>query len=193
MTDEIVAAKAVLRSMMSEARAGIAPDEREDAAAAVTDIWRYAPLTDPPATIAAFWPMQNEFDVRPLIMQLFAAGHEMALPVVTGRGQPRVFRTWRPADSLEQGPFRTLQPLAQRPEVDPDLLLVPLLAVDRDGYRLGYGGGYYDRTLAALRARRPVQAVGIAFELQRLDELPRSARDERLDWLLTEAGAFAFV
>jgi len=193
LTDDIATAKAVLRVMMSEARATVTPEERERAAGIVVDIWRYAPLAEPPSTVSAFWPMRDEFDVRPLLMHLFAAGHELALPIVTARREPLVFRAWRPSDPLEAGPFGTLQPHRQRAEVEPDVLIVPLLAVDRDGYRLGYGGGYYDRTLAALRARRAVQAIGIAFEAQRLDEIPRSPRDERLDWLLTEAGAFAFV
>ena len=190
---EIATAKAVLRVMMTEARAGIEPAVRQDAAATVVDIWRGAPLTDPPATIAGFWPMRQEIDIRPLLLLLFDVGHQLALPVVTRRGQPLKFRAWRPADTLVAGPFGTLQPEATRAEVEPDLVLVPFLAADRDGYRLGYGAGYYDRTLEDLRTRRPVQAVGIGFDLQRLDAVPRDAGDQRLDWLLTEAGAFAFV
>ena len=193
MSDPAVSAKAVLRAMMIEARSTVTQEEREHAAATVADIWRYGPLGDPGTIVAGFWPIRDEFDVRPLMMHLVSCGHQLALPVVPGRRMPLIFRAWRPADTLVQGPFGTLQPEPTRPEVEPELLLVPLLAVDRDGYRLGYGGGYYDRTLALLRSRSDIQAIGVAFEMQRLEELPRTATDERLDWLLTEAGAAAFV
>jgi 5-formyltetrahydrofolate cyclo-ligase len=190
---DVATAKAVLRVMMTEARATIEPAARADAAGALVDIWRGAPLADPPATVAGFWPMRHEIDIRPLLLSMFDAGHQLALPMVTRRGQPLIFRAWRPADTLTAGPFGTLQPEATRAEVDPDIVLVPFLAADRDGYRLGYGAGYYDRTLEHFRARRPVQAIGVGFDLQRLEAVPRDAGDQRLDWLLTEAGAFAFV
>ena len=186
-------AKAVMRALAGDARATVTGDERAAAAQALADIWTRTPLIDPPAIIAGFWPIRDEIDIRPLMMLLAANGHQLAMPVVTVRGQPLQFRAWRPADPLVRGPFNTLHPEETRAEVVPDLLLVPLLAVDGDGFRLGYGAGFYDRTLASLRARGPVQAVGVGFEVQRFDEIPHGPGDERLDWLLTEAGLFAFV
>ena len=90
---------------------------------------------------------------------------------------------------LERGAFDVPVPLTDKPALDPDIVLVPLLAFDRSGYRLGYGAGFYDRTLAGLRARRAVIAVGLAFGEQEVDALPHDARDERLDWVVTP-GAF---
>lgn len=193
MTDEVAVEKSVLRTRMLAARAGIDADARQRAADTICEIWRYGPLIDPPATVAGFWPIRGEFDPRPLMMLISGHGCELALPVVTGRGKALQFRAWRPGDRLIAGSFGTLEPDRQRAEVEPDLLLVPFLAVDRDGYRLGYGGGYYDRTLSAMRNKRAVQAVGLGFELQRVDAVPHGPADQRLDWLLTEVGAFAFV
>ena len=87
----------------------------------------------------------------------------MALPVVAGRGKPLVMRAWAFGEPLSQGVWGIRQPLPEAAEVEPDILLVPLLAFDRTGHRIGYGGGYYDRTIAQLRARKPVVAVGIGF------------------------------
>ena len=107
--------------------------------------------------------------------------------------QPLVFRAWRPGDPLEAGVFGTLQPTARRAVVEPEVLIVPLLAVDEEGWRLGYGGGFYDRTLEALRARKRVTAVGVGFNEQIVPEVPHDPNDQRLDWLLTDKRACAFV
>jgi 5-formyltetrahydrofolate cyclo-ligase len=117
----------------------------------------------------------------------------VALPVTPAVPAPLTFRRWTPASVLVAGPFGTSEPDSDAPAIEPDALLVPLLAVDTDGYRLGYGGGYYDRTLDVLRARRRVVAVGVGFEAQRIDRLPRAAGDERLDWLLTDRRLLAFA
>ena len=144
--------------------------------------------------MAGIEPASERFDPRKSTSVVGrGSSSQRSRPTRTLCDQPLIFRAWRPADTLSVGPFGTLQPEATRAEVEPDLLLVPFLAADRDGYRLGYGAGYYDRTLDHLRARRPVQAVGVGFDLQRLESVPRDAGDQRLDWLLTEAGAFAFV
>ena len=113
--------------------------------------------------------------------------------MVVGRGEPLLFRAWRPGDPLEAGVFGTLQPSARREVVEPEALLVPLLACDGEGCRLGYGGGFYDRTLALLRARRSVTAVGVGFDAQLVPEVPHGPGDQRLDWLLTDRRACAFV
>ena len=124
---------------------------------------------------------------------LHGEGCRLALPVVHGRGQRLSFRTWRPGDPLEAGVFGTLQPQASCETLEPDALLVPLLACDAEGWRLGYGGGFYDRTLEDLRKRRKVTAIGVGFDQQLVPDVPHGAEDQRLDWLLTDRRACAFV
>jgi 5-formyltetrahydrofolate cyclo-ligase len=110
----------------------------------------------------------------------------LALPVVAGRGKPLVMRAWRWGEDLAQGVWGLREPKPDAPEVDPDILLVPLLAFDRTGHRIGYGAGYYDMTIAGLRARKAVTAIGLAFAAQEIAAVPATPRDERLDLVLTE-------
>jgi 5-formyltetrahydrofolate cyclo-ligase len=136
--------------------------------------------------IAGYVSIGDEADVAPLLGLLAGQGVNLALPAVAARDAALEFRRWKPEDPLETGLFATSHPseLAER-EV-PDLLLVPLLAFDLLGGRLGYGGGYYDRTLAALREKGPVIAVGIGYAGQRVNGLPRETHDQKLDWIVTE-------
>ena len=136
--------------------------------------------------IAGYLPIQDEADVAPLLRQLADQGKDLLLPAVLGPSLPLEFRRWHPDDPLEPGPFNTLQPSGVAERGVPDLLLVPMLAFDRSGGRLGYGGGYYDRTLTALRQNGPVTAVGIAYAAQEMADLPREAHDQPLDWVVTE-------
>ncbi|MCA1908532.1 MAG: 5-formyltetrahydrofolate cyclo-ligase [Magnetospirillum sp.] len=138
--------------------------------------------------IGGYWPMGDEIDPRPLLDILAGRGCVVGLPVVVARGQPLLFRQWGVGDVLEQGLHGTSHPAATAATVVPDLLLVPLLAFDMAGYRLGYGGGYYDRTLAGLRQRHHVTAIGVAFAAQRVQAVPRDHHDQRLDLVLTEHG-----
>ncbi|MBI2240750.1 MAG: 5-formyltetrahydrofolate cyclo-ligase [Magnetospirillum gryphiswaldense] len=138
--------------------------------------------------VAGYWPMGDEIDPRPLLEILAGRGCVIGLPVVMARGQPLVFRQWEVGDTLEQGLHGTCHPAAHAAEVHPDLLLVPLLAFDSQGYRLGYGGGYYDRTLAGLRDRAYVTAIGVGFAAQQVQAVPRDKYDQRLDMILTEQG-----
>jgi 5-formyltetrahydrofolate cyclo-ligase len=134
--------------------------------------------------VAGIWPLPGEIDPRPLMEALAGHGHGLALPVTPPRGNPLVFRRWLPGEALAQGPMGTRHPAEGAP-VAPDIILVPLLAFDRAGRRLGYGGGYYDRTLATLpRARR----IGIGFAAQEMPEVPAGPRDARLPLVATEAG-----
>lgn len=144
-----------------------------------------APLPEG-AVVAGYWPMRGEIDVRPLLSVLAERGQVTALPVVTAPRAPLEFRRWRDGDALDDGPYGTRHPAASAPVVRPVCLLVPLLAFDRSGVRLGYGGGFYDRTLAALRADGPVVAVGVAYAGQEVEALPAESHDERLDWVITE-------
>lgn len=157
------------------------------AALAVSHPTLWGQLTAPGAVVAGYYPLPGEMDVLPLLTALAGVGVATALPEVTGRGQPLRFRRWSPGDALTEGLFKTLHPSADAVDVIPTAVVVPLLAFDRAGYRLGYGGGYYDRTLAALRAagQGPV-TVGAAFAGQALAEVPREDHDEPLDWIVTE-------
>ncbi len=139
----------------------------------------------PGAIIAGFWPMGAEIDIRPLLLALQGRGHTLALPITPKRGQPLSFRAWRFGAPLLPGPFGTSQPPPEAPAATPDFLLVPLLAFDARGHRLGYGGGYYDRTLAALPW---AAALGVAFASQCLPLVPTDATDIPLPRIATEAG-----
>jgi len=142
----------------------------------------------PASVVAGYWPIKEEIDPRPLMLVLAGLGHSLALPVVSGADQPLEFRAWPPGGALIPGPHGTSQPPIDAATVDPDLLLVPLLAFDDGLYRLGYGGGYYDRTLARLRRHGKVRAVGLAYSAQRVPSLPVGPWDQRLDMVVTEQG-----
>ena len=150
-------------------------------------------LMSPANIFAGYKPIGSEIDCLPLMNRLAAAGVPLCLPVVTASGQPLIFRRWSPDDPLVPGSFGTSEPADAAQAVSPQVLLVPMLAFDRQGHRLGYGGGYYDRTLAALRAASDgggkVVAIGVAFAGQLRDKVPVSGDDEPLDWILTEIGA----
>lgn len=139
--------------------------------------------------VSAFWPFRTELDLRPLLHRLHEVGQVIALPVVVAKRAPLLFRLWTPDTSLEVGGFGVLIPPESASVVEPDWLLVPLLAFDDKGYRLGYGGGFYDRTLAALRARKSIFAIGVGYDGQQVDQVPRGTDDSRLDAIVTERRA----
>jgi 5-formyltetrahydrofolate cyclo-ligase len=179
--------KAALRRASIARRDALPAAERAAAAAAIAA--RPFPLDILAGTIVAgFMPMKSEINPLPLLQRLAAAGAALALPAVAGRGHPLVMRSYAIGDPLVAGVWGIREPAAQAPEVLPDILIVPLLAFDRRGHRLGYGAGYYDMTITALRARKPVVAVGIAYAAQEVTEVPITPRDARLDLVLTERG-----
>lgn len=143
-----------------------------------------------PATIAAFWPLEGEPDLRPLLEQWAQAGVALALPAIRAAGEPLEFRAWTPGDALSPGPYQVQEPSADRPVLQPDVILVPTLGYTAQADRLGYGGGYYDRTLAALRdAGHDYTAIGVAWNEGLLDVGYRpAAHDVRLDAVLTPDG-----
>ncbi|MGB8603446.1 MAG: 5-formyltetrahydrofolate cyclo-ligase [Rhizomicrobium sp.] len=142
----------------------------------------------PGSCVAGYWPLAGEADPRLLMAALQRRGHTLALPCIVGPDQPLIFRGWRIGDPLVAGTFGTSEPPASCPQMVPQVLLVPLLAFDIAGYRLGYGGGYYDRSLAELRESGTPLAVGIAFAGQEVDAVPVEATDQRLDLVISEAG-----
>lgn len=142
--------------------------------------------------LSGYLPIGAEADPRPAMAAHLAAGGRVCVPVTPPRGQPLRFRAWHPKAALVAGPFGVALP-ASGDWLVPTVLIVPLLAFDAAGYRLGYGGGYYDRTLAVLRAAAPasapIMAIGLAFTAQQVAAVPRDATDARLDLIVTEAGA----
>jgi len=139
------------------------------------------------SVIGGFWPLAEEMDVRPLLNACHAQGHKLALPCTPRKGYPLTFRRWKPAHILKAGPYNTREPYPEQPELFPSLVLVPLLAFTGQGDRLGYGGGFYDRTLSALKAIQDVFACGVAYAAQEAVSLPTDAFDHRLDGILTES------
>jgi 5-formyltetrahydrofolate cyclo-ligase len=146
----------------------------------------------PRDVVAGYHPLPEEIDPLPLLARLHEAGSGLALPCVAAWAKPLLFRAWKPGDALQPGRHGTREPPPASPAVSPALLLVPLLAFDRQGHRLGYGGGFYDRTLQALRALGRVRAIGLAFAGQEVEAIPAEPFDQKLDAVLTEAGFLSF-
>jgi 5-formyltetrahydrofolate cyclo-ligase len=136
--------------------------------------------------VSAFHALRDEPDTAPLIAALAGEGFLTALPITGPRGQPLVFRLWKPGDTILRGAMNIAEPGPDSDHVDPDLLFVPLAAFDRRGHRIGFGAGYYDCTLAALRARRAITAVGVAFASSEVERVPAEPHDAPLDFILTE-------
>jgi 5-formyltetrahydrofolate cyclo-ligase len=142
------------------------------------------------SVVSAFHSFDTEISTSELFGKLAAEGWITALPVVVARNTPLVFRQWASGEPLVTGRWNIKVPPEKAPEVLPDILLVPMLAFDRQGFRLGYGGGFYDRTMEKLRALKKVTAIGIAYAGQEVDEVPREPYDQRLDWIMTEKETF---
>jgi 5-formyltetrahydrofolate cyclo-ligase len=183
--------KASLRRAALARREALPASVRQSAGLAVAD--RGLPVdVAPGAVVSGFSPVKSEISPLPLLRRLAEAGASLALPVIAGRGKPLIMRAWSFGAPLVPGVWGIREPPADAPEVFPDILIVPLLAFDRHGYRLGYGGGYYDGTIGRLRTMKRVVAIGLAFAAQQIDEVPTTPRDERLDLVLTEDGIFDF-
>jgi 5-formyltetrahydrofolate cyclo-ligase len=183
--------KATLRREAMARRDALPADARQAAAEAIAA--RKFPLAVAPGTIVSgFMPLKSEINPLPLLRKLTDAGATLALPVVAGRGKPLVMRAWRPGEELAAGVWGIREPKPEAAEVEPDILLVPLLAFDRAGHRIGYGAGYYDLTIAQLRGRKAVAAIGLAFAAQEIAAVPATPRDARLDLVLTEREVIDF-
>lgn len=179
----LLAAKADLRRQALAARRA-----SPEAGALLRDVILAEAPPPQGAIIGGFWPMGSEIDTRPLLDALHDRGHPIALPVTPPRGQPLLFRPWTPGTAMARGPMGTQHPAEGEP-VTPAWLIIPLLAFDRTGARLGYGGGYYDRTLALLgHATAPPTAIGVAYAAQEIPEVPTGPHDIRLPLIATERG-----
>lgn len=137
-------------------------------------------------TVSGYLAIGDEMDICPALANLSAQGWRTGLPVVVARDTPLIFRAWKDGEALEKGTFGTRHPKIDA-EIVPTHLLVPMLAFDRAGYRMGWGGGFYDRTLAKLRAGNPdTVAIGVAYAVQKVDAMPRDQYDQQLDWIVTD-------
>jgi len=144
------------------------------------------------ATVGGYAAINDEADPRLILETLARQNCIIAYPRMAAKDGPLVFHRWTPGDVMRPGAFAIPEPSKDWPPVFPEILLVPLLVFDRAGYRLGYGGGYYDRTLDFLRAKSVVRAIGVAYAGQEVDALPREAHDHPLDAVVTEAGVREF-
>ena len=138
---------------------------------------------------AAYLPIRSEISPLPLIAALHSTGQKSGMPVTPSEGQPLTFRRWAVGDTIQCGPYGTRQPLESGTPILPDVILAPLLAFDPAGWRLGYGGGFYDRTIADFAARgHQVSVVGVAYDAQKLDRVPVGPFDMPLDAVLCPSG-----
>ena len=184
-TEDNTAWRQALRRDMVARRAALGADEHAAWSASIVGHLQAAlPL---PGIVAFCWPIKHEPDVRAVVECWTRSGARAALPVVLEPATPLVFREWKADSPLVPDMYGIPTPI-EGELVQPDMILLPLNGFDAAGFRLGYGGGYFDRTLAAF-SPRPL-AVGVGFEINRLPDIRPEAHDQRLDWIVTEKGAF---
>jgi 5-formyltetrahydrofolate cyclo-ligase len=176
--------KAELRNEALARRDALPADVRAAAAEAIAA--RAFPVDVAGTIVAGFMPMKSEINPLPLLRKLVEQGAKLALPVIAGRGKPLVMRAYAFGDEFSRGQWGIREPKPETPEVAPDILIVPLACFDRAGHRIGFGAGYYDMTINALRTKKKVTAIGIAFAAQEIPQVPATPRDARLDLVLTE-------
>lgn len=182
--------KANLRRLALARREALSPEERAEGARRMADNARALLDEIGPAVMAAYIAIRSEADPAPLVALARELGIEVALPAV--EGQCLSFHRWRAGDPLFPGRFGLAEPSADAPRRTPDAILVPLVGFDRTCHRLGYGLGYYDRTIAALRAAgRSPKLIGLAFSVQEVAALPAERHDIALDWIVTELDVIA--
>jgi 5-formyltetrahydrofolate cyclo-ligase len=178
-----------LRAEMRDKRRALENNNKESPAQLADIFLRHIRL-EKDAVVASYCAVRDEMDPAALNEALRAKKHKIALPVITGKRKPLIFRLYEPGDRLLANPLSILEPSSSAQGVEPDVLLIPLLAFDRERNRLGYGGGYYDRTIKELRARKPILAFGIAYACQEVAEIPTGPNDIPLDRIVTEINIF---
>ena len=184
-SDVTLQIKAELRRAGQARRDALPAEVRKAVAEAIAA--RPFPLAVAPGMIVSgFMPLKSEINPLPLMRKLADIGARLALPVVAGRGMPLIMRAWSWGEPLVPGVWGIREPGPAAATVEPDIVLVPLLAFDRSGHRVGYGAGYYDLTITQLRVSKQIAAVGIAFAAQEVETVPRTAFDAQLDLVLTE-------
>jgi 5-formyltetrahydrofolate cyclo-ligase len=184
-TDPLAEQKSAIRRAAIARRDALPPADRAQAAEAIAARPFPAPVTAG-TIVSGFMPLKSEISPLPLMRKLGGAGARLALPAIDGRGKPLIMRAYAIGDALAAGQWGIREPKPEAGEVAPDILLVPLLAFDRSGNRIGYGAGYFDMTIAKFRAVKSILAVGIAYAAQEIGTVPVTPRDARLDLVLTE-------
>jgi 5-formyltetrahydrofolate cyclo-ligase len=180
-----------LRAAALARRDALDPEQRAGAAVAIAA--RMPPLDINSSTVVAgYAPIRSEIDPVPLMQSLARHGAALAMPAISRPDAALAFRAWKRGEALVPGAFGISEPSATAAEVIPDIVLVPLVAFDRAGHRIGYGAGYYDRTLEALRRHKTLVAIGLAFTVQEIPQVPALPHDVRLDYVLTETDLFDF-
>ncbi|HVV39518.1 MAG TPA: 5-formyltetrahydrofolate cyclo-ligase [Nitrobacter sp.] len=183
--------KDILRVAALARRDALSAQERASAALALAARMPSLDVT-PSMVVAGYSPIRSEIDPVQAMQTLAARGATLALPAMSARNAALTFRLWTPGEALTRGPLGIPEPAAAALAVHPDIVLVPLAAFDRAGHRIGYGGGYYDRTLARLRQMKPIIAIGVAFAVQEIPQIPADVHDARLDFVLTETSLLDF-
>lgn len=184
----LVDTKSDLRAEAGRRRGALAESARQAGAERVAALALDVLPSGSGTVVSGYYPIRDELDPLPLLARLAEQGSEICLPVMLYDERKLMFRGWRPGEPLEARQFGVPEPLDAAPRQIPDILFVPLLAFDAAGNRLGYGAGFYDRTLAELRAARAVTAIGLAFDEQEVAAVPHDAYDQRLDGVLTPTG-----
>ena len=175
-----------LREKATSIRDGISNEVAVEAADALAERFFRTWSPGRPKVIAVFWPIKSEIDVRPLIARLYRTGCDIVLPEVVAPSKMLLFRKWTPEAQMTTGSYETSVLTANAAVMEPDWILVPLLAFDTERFRLGYGGGYYDATLSHLEKKREVFTIGVAYDVQEFDAVPKESSDFQLDAVLTE-------
>jgi len=185
MTENIPQLKRDLRRILKDRLSGAAM-QNLDAANALRDRFLESITLPAGSIIAGYMAKDHEIDPAPLLVALHAKGYKLALPTAGAENRPLQFRVYAPDDELISGSWDIPQPTANAAITEPDIMLIPLLGFDRQGHRLGRGGGHYDRTLADLRVRRKILAIGLALSMQQVPIIPTDSNDARLDKIVTE-------
>jgi 5-formyltetrahydrofolate cyclo-ligase len=178
--------KPAMRAASLAARAAVTTEVAADFAMRLADLGPALAREHHASVVSAYWSIGDEILTLPLLEALDAAGLAVALPVSGRIGEALVFRHWHSGDAMAPGKMNIPVPMPESPILVPDLLFVPLAAFDRRGHRIGYGAGFYDRSLAALRAHKKVVAIGVGYAAQEVPCIPYEAHDEALDMILTE-------
>ena len=190
VNEEIIRAKEALRVRMRlvrEAASNILGKSQDQLIAATFfKAIEHGLKIESDSIVSGYWPISGEIDIRNLMSQLIEKSFTVCLPVAARPGVPMIFRSWKIDDKLLPGQYGVQQPERTKKRLEPDTVIVPLLAFDSLGNRLGYGRGYYDSTISFLRQKRKILTMGVAFDCQEVSSVPSNNRDERLDWVITE-------
>ena len=173
------------RARLIEMRMAMDLDAHKAASQAISDCLAERFPVESFSSLGCYWPFRREYDCIPLMRQVIAAGGQVALPVVIKRGLPLIFRPWTPETKMEAGVWNILHPAEGEP-VKPAALLIPVVGFDQKGYRLGYGAGFYDRTIATYDTW-PLK-IGVGFDFQRMDDIHPHEHDIPMDYVVTEKG-----